>query len=263
MNTDTVLKNFLVIIMGVLIVIIFWGAFTVKENQVAVITDNYMNNKPMIHTTGLYWHIPLVQNVDYVYVNQHSSLVYFANKLQTLDGESITLHLLVDWSVVQPITYSSDVQLSDSMNLDIIFTRVVMPQVESIVATINLAQLNQNLTLNESVNIALAKYGMRINDWNITSLVRTNKAENNKVAVTNNIQDIAINNEISVNELNIESAFNEANKIKTETLIEEATIYKGIKSQNPKLYDYMRKIDIYRQTSKSKADTPPLNEIYR
>ena len=81
--------------------------------------------------------------------------------------------------------------------------------------------------------------------------------------VTNTVESQVVVQSINLNpNLSIESAFNEAGRIKTNTLIQEADIYNSIRLQNPKLYNYMREIDVYRQTSKSKSDIPPLDKMY-
>ncbi len=292
MNMVTKMKNLLVILVMAIIIFLFVGIFTVNQNQVAVVSNNYTTTQ-QIYTAGIHWYTPIWQNVDYVYTNNRSSVVSLGDNLLTQDKQSVTMSLLVSWEVIDPIAYLSKQKMPDGdVNLSSVITKEIRAQIESLVATSDLSQLNDDITLISSINTELAKYGIKITVvdtislWSNTLLANNSMEsiviqgnvstqEESSLLISNSIQSTITQDDITTqpnmemqqkfavaNSLSIESAFNEANRIKTDTAIQEAQIYKEIRAQNPKLYNYMRQMDVYRQTSKSKADIPPLGKLY-
>ena len=259
MNNKAVLRNFLVIFVLFVIILAFWGAFTVNQNQVGVVTDNYMGNKPKLRTMGLHWYMPILQNVDYIYINQHTNTVYFGNNLITQDKKPVTISLIVNWKVIQPLLYFDAITEKSNIAIEAILSQEIRNQIESFIASKSLDEINQYTIPTERLNTLLAKYGIKIIGLSVLDL-------SSKVVggiVTNTVESQVVVQSINLNpNLSIESAFNEAGRIKTNTLIQEADIYNSIRLQNPKLYNYMREIDVYRQTSKSKSDIPPLDKMY-
>ena len=288
----TKMKNLLVILGLAIIIFLFIGVFTVNQNQVAIVSNNYTPTQ-QIYNAGIHWYTPIWQNVDYVYTNKRSSVVSLGDNLLTQDKQSVTMSLLVSWEVIDPAAYLSTQKTPDGeVNLSSIMTNEIRTQIESLVATSDLSQLNDNITLMDSINTELAKYGIKINAvdtislWSNTLLANNSTEsivvqgnvvtqEESALLISNSVQSASMQDNIATqrnmemqrkvvvaNSLSIESAFNKANQIKTDTTIQEAQIYKEIRAQNPKLYNYMRQIDVYHQTSKSKADIPPLEKLY-
>jgi hypothetical protein len=63
--------------------------------------------------------------------------------------------------------------------------------------------------------------------------------------------------------ISLESAYYQAQILKTNTEIEQAKMYQSISNQEPRFYKYFRKLQMYKTNAKSKNDLPPLDELYK
>ncbi|HLX53927.1 MAG TPA: hypothetical protein VKR58_08295, partial [Aquella sp.] len=60
---------------------------------------------------------------------------------------------------------------------------------------------------------------------------------------------------------NLESAYYQANLIKTKAKLDVDVINQSMQIKDPKFYEYFKTLKTYEQEAKTKADVPPLSQL--
>lgn len=263
------MKNILMLIGLGLITLIFLGSFTVNESENAIVvsqnhhTTNY--NKP-----GLYFALPFYNTVNLIYMSNREAIVSIAlapesgNKYVKSDLQSgsnqILVDLLVNWHVANSSDYFQNLKKIGQVDFN---KNLVDNILNSLLHKINgqgLLKLNQlSDILDKSVNIQ--KLGISLDSISIVSI---NFAQMDiKQALTESQSTVYKNNStLDLQNKMIESAYYQAQIIKTAAEINQANKYDQIKKANPKFYNYFRLIDVYKTSAKDKLDVPAFDKLY-
>lgn len=243
-----------VFMLGVLIS----GIFTVDDRQSAVVT-NRLNKQTEVYTTGLHFAWPLLTRVNYIFINQRASAFNF--KLTILDNTPVALTSIVLWKVTKPVIF---LQNSISMT-QAELTHAISEKIEQIVVkqtkSLNLMDLNQHsLLLDQAVSID--SLGVKLDSITINEI--TTAAHTAGIATESGVSLVekVESSPVDFNILSIESAYYQAQTIKTQAEIEQAKMYSEIQAKSPQFYDYFRKLQIYKNSAKSKQEMPPLQDLY-
>ena len=250
------------ILMIILFIGLYSSAFTVKDSGVAIVTNSYNNSRQM-YTTGMYLTLPFIQQVNYVEVNQRSSVFVIPFTINSVNNltdtqESVTndhnyqIKTLISWHITQPIIYFEYMQKKSDTGI----SKILAINVESSVIT-QLKQITDATKLNQLQNILnaplfLSTIGGVMDNLSIINITKiTNATES---ALQNNIPD---------NIPAIESAYYFAQKTKDQTSMAEINLYHQIENKNPRFYEYFRALELYKTNAKSKSELPPLTQLYK
>ncbi|HMT03116.1 MAG TPA: SPFH domain-containing protein [Burkholderiales bacterium] len=238
-----------IVILGLfLLIFVISGVFTVDERENVVLTD-YRNNH-IVYAKGIHFALPLINHINYIFMNQRNFLFEISKQLTTKELNQIKLNILVNWHVVNPITYLSVVKKYGSTEFNNILAKELILKVESFVSSNTLNHINQKREIN-NMPIQLDNLGIIVEKLEIENLSLLPPPElSSGSSSVNNKQKL------------IKDAYYQAQQIKTDTQVEEAKLYSQIKNKNPKFYDYFRKIEIYKASAKSRSEVPSLKQLY-
>jgi regulator of protease activity HflC (stomatin/prohibitin superfamily) len=254
------MKNFFV---GCLLVIflLYFGIFTVNDNQVAILTNKY-SKQVTIYKTGLHFMVPYIQNVEYISTRVSSSPLMMKLSLQQNGNKTdYIVSFAVNWRISYPLNYNKHI-LSSPKSED-----VVMNQVKDIIQ----ANINQFVKSNQGIDsdivkikslttkpIAIDKLGVTIESIKLLQIVYS--SDHVSLGAINVTAQNEESNENSIRE--IESAYYMAQDIIAQTTVAKAKLYNELDKSNTKFYNYYRKLDTYKNTAKTKEDFPPLEQLY-
>ncbi len=238
-----------VILVLLLFIVIVSGVFTVDERENAVLID--YSKQHIVYLPGIHFALPLINQINYVFINERSSFFEVPQLLNTKDLNKVKLSVLINWHVIDPIIYLNIIKKYGSNEFNKELTKELSLKIESFAMEYTLAHLNQIEKINE-FPVKLSSLGIIVDSLlieNLSLLPQTSLVTESK-SLSENKQKV------------IEAAYYKAQGIKTATQIEEAQLYNQIKNKNPKFYEYFRKIDIYKTSAKSKNEVPPLKQLY-
>ncbi len=238
-----------IVILGLfLLIFVISGVFTVDDRENVVLTDYRNNHK--VYVVGTHFALPLINHINYIFMNQRNFLLEISKQLTTKDLSKIKLNILVNWHVINPIIYLSVVKKYGSTEFNNLVDKELILKVESFAASNTLSHINQKKEIND-MPIQLDNLGIIVEKLEIENLFLLPLPELlSGVSNVNNKQKL------------IKDAYYQAQQIKTDTQVEEARLYSQIKNKNPKFYDYFRKIEIYKASAKSRSEIPPLKQLY-
>lgn len=254
------MKNFFV---GCLLVIflLYFGVFTVNDNQVAIVTNKY-NKQVTIYKTGLHFMVPYLQNVEYI-SSGLSSIPLIMKFSLPQNGNKIdyTISFAVNWRISSPLNYGKYVLLSQKTE------DIVMNQVKGIIQ----ANVNQLVESNQSIDndivkiknlvikpVVIDKLGITIESIKLLQIMYS--SDHHLLSTSNEKAQLLESNLNSSHE--IESAYYMAQDIIAQTTVAKAKLYNELDKSNTKFYNYYRKLDTYKNTVKTKEDFPRFDQLY-
>ena len=240
-------KLVIISIMG--IVFFIFGIINVDERQNAIVT-NLINKKTQLLEPGLHFAWPFLDQTNYIFMNKRNAL--FTMKLDFADNKNVEVSTMVEWQVQKPLAYFAVVENDD-------FNKGLVDKVRQILEvrakTTNLYTFNQlNNLLSQPV--AFNDLGVSINRISPNELKLTAAPPLESANVLMPLPKL-------VKGLSIESAYYQAQMIKTKTEIEQAKMYQSLEGKEPRFYASFRKLQIYKTSAKSKQDMPPLDDLYK
>jgi hypothetical protein len=240
-------KKIVVLILFSLIFLTF-GTINVDERQSVVVT-NIINKKQSIIAPGLHFVWPFIDRVDYIFINKREAL--FTINTQFKDNVNVELSTLLQWQVINPLIY-----LAQAANFHKLLGERVTNIVHSRIATTDLSTFNQ---LNDLITDPLVESDLGI------KIIRVSLSQLKIMSIPVPALPIPINKPYVLDNLpiSLESAYYQAQILKTNTEIEQAKMYQSISNQEPRFYKYFRKLQMYKTNAKSKNDLPPLDELYK
>ncbi len=271
---------FTLVMVGFLIA--YSGCFIVDENSLAVV-HNKVTDKDHVYATGTYFALPLITQMRYVYKNKRENLAENTLLCTTQDGYKVGASVLLNWQVVKPLLYLAQLdKVTEKVFLDKLFAGISI-KLQQQIASLTLKQLNAASDLTISLPESLNSYGIivhRVYIENITVISSPSSAEftgmpestesnrsinrESMVLFANGVAkvDERITTQLTAAQILVESAYYIAQGIKTMADTNDAVAYAAIRNKDPKFYNYFRTIETYRETARSKADVPPLSQIY-
>lgn len=252
MATNLAKKIVILIIIG--IGIFFFGIITVDERQNAIVKNVITKNESIL-TPGLHFSWPLIERVSYIFMNKRSGLLTMQVNFEIVTN--VEVGAVVEWVVIEPKVYYAAIK-NDT------FSKGLAQKVKQVLdiraKTTNLSTFNQ---LNNLLTDPQIETGLGIEIFKISPAeLKVNEVEIVKSSdAINEKGNITIDNHNSVTQ--IESAYYQAQMIKTQTEIEQAKMFQPLEEKSPKFYSFFRKLQIYKTAAKSKKDMPPLEEIYK
>lgn len=268
------MKNFIILIFLCGVAFISLGAFTVNVGENALVVSK-INKTRYYDKPGLYFALPIVEKVDYIYVNNREAVfstiltiesigVYrvFVNN-QESSTKALKISFLSNWHVSNGKTYYSYLQKNGQLNFNQSLVENISNTLLDRINGLSIESLNQlNLIVDNSIN--LPTMGTSLDKISILSVEQVD----NTVSLPENIVESVVakittpSSPLDLQNKMIESAYYQASRIKTQTEIEEARAYDRIKKENLKFYNYFRLINVYKDSAKSKADVPPFKNLY-
>lgn len=248
------MRMIIILILFVLIVGTL-GVFTVSPREYALVSNHW--HKEQMYTTGVHFAFPGIDTVKYVYMNERSSVLTIPKTI-TVDGQAnVKTEVLINWHVVKPLLYLNSLQKLEMVGFNKELVKNILDAIQNNHQASDLLFLNQSGSL-LNAPLIINQLGIVIDKVAINNLIVVS------LPIAKNIesQQVAPNILTVSNSLQIESAYYKAQAIKTQTEILQAKMYQQIQQQNPKFYDYFRKVEIYKNTAKSKADIPSLQQLY-
>jgi regulator of protease activity HflC (stomatin/prohibitin superfamily) len=87
----------------VFFIIMYSSIFVVKDNEVAVVTNQY-NKDMQLYTSGLHFTIPILQEINYIKTASRTDLI--TTTLNSLDTKSkYNASFMINWYINNPIKY--------------------------------------------------------------------------------------------------------------------------------------------------------------
>ena len=243
------MRNLLVLIL-LLGAFLLSGFYTVDQRQVAVISST--PTKMEIKAPGLHWKVPLLGNLNYVYMNMRSSYLTTSSVINLADNQKIGTRIIINWQVVSPQVYLS-VVLANEKDFDARFAQTVLSQVESVAALSSSPAEFEEQVNAQLVNRELKKLGIKLINVGIIQLVPGIAGESSPVV------EIGVANS---SESAIESAFYQARQIKSTVESQQTQLLQQLKARNANFFNYWWQIQQLGKTARSKQDIPPLDKIY-
>ncbi len=242
--------------MIIALIFFIFSIVNVDERQNAVAT-NVITNKYKVLKPGIHFVWPFINRIGYVFMNQRKAAVTVM--LNFSEGQTVEAGMLVDWQVVDPVKYL-EYAIADDFTKEL--TALVFKITASRVQSTNLSTFNQlhNLLSQPAYENDL---GIVIIDIlpNELNLVVKPTAE-----VAPILTSLAVTESMPLeidNSLAIESAYYQAQLIKTQTEMEQARMLAPLEEDDPRFYMYFRKLQIYKDSAQSKQDLPELGSLYR
>lgn len=242
--------------MIVALIFFIFSIVNIDERQNGV-TTNMFTNKHKVLKSGIHFVWPFINRVGYIFMNQRTAAVTVM--LNFSDGQTVEAGMLIDWQVVDPVKYLA-YAVTDDFNKEL--TSRVFQITSSRVRSTNLSTFNQLHNL-------LSK-PVYENDLGIVIIDILPNELNLVVKPTAEVSPILapiVTTESTTwkadNSLAIESAYYQAQLIKTQTEIEQARMLAPLEEDDPRFYKYFRKLQIYKDSAQSKQDLPELDGLYR
>ena len=265
--------NFLAVIVAVVFAVLAASIFTVDQRQFAIVFQ-LGEVREVIAKPGLYFKLPLIQNVR-----------YFDNRILTLDSteperfitsekKNVLVDSFVKWKIVDPKLYYISVdgvearaktRLSQTVNAGL-REEVGKRTVHDVVSGERDKIMEQ---MREKADFDARKIGVEIVDVRVKrvdlptevseSVYRRMEAERKRVANELRSEGSAEAEKIRADadkqrEVIVAKAYRDAQIIKGEGDAKAAAIYADAFNQNPEFYAFYRSLEAYRGSFKSKSD---------
>ena len=247
------IKN-IILAFTVLLGIFMLGIVSVDERQSAIVT-NLVNQKKDVLSTGVHFVWPLLEKVNYVFINERDAIL--TTNLVFSDNTSVIASSIICWKVTDPLVYFNNGGRAndDGFNRDV--ANKIMQIVASRANSTNLSTFNQlnNLLLEP---LKLDDIGVVINTIAPNELKLIESSPKSTLLL---VKQTPMGN--NANNLAIESAYYQAQSIKTEAQIEQSKMLQHLATKDPKFYAYFRQLQMYKNSATSKQDLPPLQKLYR
>ena len=265
--------NFLAVIVAVVFAVLAASIFTVDQRQFAIVFQ-LGEVREVIAKPGLYFKLPLIQNVR-----------YFDNRILTLDSteperfitsekKNVLVDSFVKWKIVDPKLYYISVdgvearaktRLSQTVNAGL-REEFGKRTVHDVVSGERDKIMEQ---MREKADFDARKIGVEIVDVRVKrvdlptevseSVYRRMEAERKRVANELRSEGSAEAEKIRADadkqrEVIVAKAYRDAQIIKGEGDAKAAAIYADAFNQNPEFYAFYRSLEAYRGSFKSKSD---------
>jgi membrane protease subunit HflC len=263
------------ILVGLLVafIVINSSVFVVDQRQSALIFQ-FGEIVSVKKSPGLYFKLPLVQNVRYFDTRILTSDALEAERYITSEKKNVLVDSFIKWRIVDPKQYyvsvggdeiRAETRLQQTINdgLRAEFGKRTIQQVVS-------GERDQIMNiLREKANIDARKIGVQIVDVRIKrvelptdvseSVFRRMEAERKRVANELRSTGGAEAEKIRADadrqkEVIVADAYSKAQKTKGEGDAKASAIYAQAYSQNPEFYDFYRSMQAYRESFKGKSD---------
>lgn len=268
------MKNFVILIFLCGVAFICLGSFTVNVGENAFVISK-IDKTRYYDKPGLYFAIPIVEKVDYIYVNNREAVFSTILTVESSDGyklfvnnqesstRAIKISLLTNWHVDNAKDYYNYLQKNGQLNFNQSLVENISNVLLERINGLAIESLNQlNTIVDHSMN--LPTIGVNLDKISILSVEPVDNTVPSPEILVESVAKSPIHNNSSLDLQNkmIESAYYQAAMIKTQTEIEEARAYGEIKKESPKFYNYFRLINVYKDSAKNKADVPPFKSLY-
>ncbi|MCX8515158.1 MAG: SPFH domain-containing protein [Burkholderiales bacterium] len=240
----------IIITILIMLMLLIASETTVYERQMGVVV-NQISHKNYILNPGLHIVLPLIETDSIIDLNPHNVVV--TTNVALANKSNIEISVTGQWQVVDALKYY--LATSKSNNFDQLIANNIMQVINNRANTTNLFTLNQlnNLLL---APVSLTQLGVVITSITINQINLAALSSNARGASDNNVQsqpDTAL----------IESAYYTAQEIKTQTGIEQAKMMEQIQNKDDKFFNYFRKLQVYKDSAKSKQEMPSLDQLYK
>jgi DNA-binding protein Fis len=240
----------IIIAILIMLMLLIASETTVYDRQEAVVV-NQISHKSYVLTPGLHIVVPLLETITIIDLNPHNAII--TTDVTLTNKSAAEISVTAQWQVTDALKYY--VATSQTNNFNQLIANNIMQVVNNRVNTTNLFTLNQlnNLLLNP---VALPKLGVVITNITINQI--------SLATADNNESSNAIASNISNKDVySIESAYYKAQEIKTQTGIEQAKMMEQIQNKDDKFFNYFRKLQVYKDSAKSKQEMPSLDQLYK
>lgn len=246
-------KLFLIFI--IFFIFLYSSIFSVKGYQVAIAT-NSLTKSEKVFKLGSYFMLPFIEKVTYINLNHQTSLL---STPVVVDKQNYNINIAVDWYITSPLQYYNYIKVNSETDVSKIISLNIKNKLsDTLTSVATLDELNQlQSVINKAIYIK--DLGVTINSATVikVTLLQNSITQTPPPTINNNTTSPAINNTRL-----IESAYYISQKIRDQTAIEEANLYKSIENKDPRFYEYFRKLETYKENSTSKEDIPPLDKLY-
>ena len=265
--------NFMTAVVAIVLAVLAASIFTVDQRQYAIVFQ-FGEVSKVIDKPGLYFKLPLIQNVR-----------YFDNRILTLDSseperfitsekKNVLVDSFVKWRIVDPQLYYVSVdgvearaktRLSQTVNASL-REEFGKRTVHEVVSGARDAIMEQ---MRKKANDDAKKIGVEIIDVRVKrvdlpnevseSVYRRMEAERKRVANELRSEGAAEAERIRADadkqrEVIIAKAYRDAQIIKGEGDAKAAATYAEAFNQNPEFYNFYRSLEAYRNSFKNKSD---------
>ena len=246
MPTNYVKK--IVVLVLLIIIILTLGTISIDKRENVVVT-NIFTKKESVLTPGIHFTWPLVERVNYIFMNKREGL--FTVNLPFNETSKAEISVAIQWQVINPQTY-----LSVYENFHKMLANKVTELLEIRIKTTDLSTFNQ---LNDLISDPLIAndLGIEIISISLNQL---------KIDSTNIKIPAPINIESSVSsrpQISIESAYYQAQMLKINTDLEQVQMYQSLSNVESSFYRFFRKLQVYKMNARSNDDLPPINDLYK
>ncbi|MFN8770609.1 MAG: SPFH domain-containing protein [Neisseriaceae bacterium] len=242
----------------VIIVLLYISIFSANDYQVGIVTNRF-TKKVTLYTSGLHFLIPYFETVEYVNNGMRSNILTTQLKLE--ESGNLTIYkanFAINWHITFPLNYY---KYLDSNSIDGVIKQikdVVQEKINNKVqAELGLNYFNKNKNFIEEPFL-INRLGVMVNDVRLVQIVPYHDGQ---ASTANNDKKLIVQFE-SLNAQQIESAYFVAQNIIVQTEIEKATLYDDLDRSDNRFYEYYRKLNVYKDSTKSKIEFPPLNKLY-
>lgn len=267
------MKNIIILLALGLITAIFLGCFTVNTGENAIVSGK-LKKEHYYANPGLYFMLPGLEHVDYIYMNNREAVVslildsesmgiyQIVNDNKESSSQTMKISLLVNWHVTTGGKYYKYLQKNGQLNFNKAINENISDRLLAKINGLDMQSLNQlNGIISSSINIA--ELGISLDQISIISVEPIyNISNTEEITAPSAVNNIIPNSNLEMQNKMIESAYYQAATIKTQAEIYQAEAYNHIKKANPKFYNYFRLIDVYKNSAKSKLDVPPFDRLY-
>lgn len=231
------IRNLLLIIfLGICVSIT--GIFTVNDNEIAILKrgDSYTK-----FSSGIYWHIPLYDEITFVYTNNRMSEKNYEQVI-SIDNHKYKINYSIVWRVINPIQFVKYTNMNSKQDLNQYIESTVNSKINIIAEDGDLFAVINHISLLSKLNIQ--KLGIEIDNVSVTSLSLFSNQDSVSISAQSESSNFVIAQKIK------ESADNQYNEV-----------LKQMQNKNDKFYQLYMKIYQLQHSAKSKDVIPPLESF--
>ena len=246
MPTNYVKKIVILVLLSIIILTL--GTINIDKRKNVVVT-NIFTKKESLLTPGIHFTWPLVERVNYIFMNKREGL--FTVNLLFNDTTQAEISVAIQWQVINPQTYLAVNKIFHKG-----LANKVTEIIEARIKTTDLSTFNQ---LNDLISTPLIESELGIQIINIS----LNQLKIESRSVTNQASTSVESAILYKYHISIESAYYQAQILKLNTDLEQAQMYNSLSGVESNFYRFFRKLQVYKMNARSNDDLPPINKLYK
>lgn len=268
-------RNFASILVGaiVLLMVLSFSFFTVDQRQQAIVVQ-LGEIKSLKKAPGLYFKIPLLQNVVYIDTRVRTLDTPDSDLIITKEKINMLVDSFVKWRVIDPkqffVSVSGDERRAEQRLMNVVrdglraeFNKRTVDDVVAGQRDQVMESLRQNVDKDaRSIGIEVIDVRLKRVDYSEdaeSSVFERMRSERTRVANERRSIGAAVKEQIQADaekqrDILVSEAYRDAQRIKGEGDAKAASLYAQAYSLNPEFYAFYRSLDAYKESFKNKED---------